>query len=206
MCFHINITSTLEEISQRFNVYIDKNSFNFTRGDLSAFTFPIIPVITNKNPDKLQFYQWGLIPSWWKNAKNDDIKKYTLNARWETLLEKPAFKNSIENRCLIIVDGFYEWQWLDSKGKKKQKYFITVEHPYKKPFAIAGLYNDWLNLETGEILPTCTIITVKAMGIMEEIHNTKKRMPLILEESIEKEWLNKKILSFPYVPLKAIPV
>ncbi|GIX40483.1 MAG: DUF159 family protein [Leptospiraceae bacterium] len=204
MCFHIRISSTLEEITERFQVIIENNTINFNPGDFNAFTFPYLPVITNKNPEKLQFYRWGLIPTW---SKNEEIKKFTLNARWESLKQKPSFKSSIKNHCLIIVDGFYEWKWLDPKGKRKQKYFITVDKPFKKPFAIAGLYNEWISPDTGEYIPTFTLITVKAKGIMEEIHNTKKRMPLILHESIEKEWLkNPDLKIFPDVPLFAEPV
>jgi len=197
MCFHIRVSSSLDKITQRFNVIVE-DTFNFRVGDFSAFTFPFIPVITNKSPEKLQFFRWGLIPPW---SKEEEIKKYTLNARWETLKEKPAFKHSINNRCLVVVDGFFEWKWLDPKGKKKQKYFITVDKPLKKPFALGGLYNEWINPNTGEILNTFTIVTIQAKGIMEEIHNSKKRMPLILREDIEKTWLENQLNDFPDVSL-----
>jgi putative SOS response-associated peptidase YedK len=198
MCFHIRVSSSLDEITQRFSVFIEDNTFSFRGGDFSAFTFPRIPVITNQNPERLQFFQWGLIPPW---SKEEEIKKFTLNARWETLNEKPAFKHSINKKCLVIVDGFYEWKWLDPHGKKKKKYFITVDNSLKKPFALGGLYSQWINPNTGEILDTFTIITIQAKGIMEEIHNSKKRMPLILREDVEKSWLENQLNDFPDVPL-----
>lgn len=93
-------------------------------------------------------------------------------------MEKPSFKDSINKRCLVIVDGFYEWQWLDKVGKSKQKYLIT--HKQDEPFAFAGLYNDWLNPATGDIRRTYTIVTTEANELMAEIHNNKKRMPVSL--------------------------
>jgi putative SOS response-associated peptidase YedK len=75
-----------------------------------------------------------LIPAW---AKDKTIQQYTLNAKIETLNEKPSFKNNIKNRCLVIADGYYEWQWLDPKGKNKQKYLITLTS--EEPFAFAGI-------------------------------------------------------------------
>ena len=94
----------------------------------------------------------------------------------------------MKNRCLIIADGFYEWQWLDKKGKEKQKYLITL--PGEQLFAFAGLWSRWVNLETGEIVKSYTIITTEADQLMSEIHNSKKRMPVILTRENENEWMN----------------
>ena len=126
----------------------------------------------------------GLIPFW---AKDDSIKQYTLNAKIETLNEKPAFKNSVKNRCLVIADGFYEWKWLDEKGRKKQKYLITL--PDSDLFAFAGIWSEWQNKSTGEIINSYSIITTEANELMAEIHNSKKRMPVILTKKNEKDWL-----------------
>ena len=83
----------------------------------NGFTYPKCPVVSSENTKLIKHYQWGLIPFW---AKDDSIKAYTLNAKIETIKEKPSFKGCIKNRCLVIVDGFYEWQWLDPKGKKNK--------------------------------------------------------------------------------------
>lgn len=203
MCFHIEISSSLEQIQNRFNANISTITTNFKTGYFSAFTFPYIPVITNKNPKEIQFFRWGLIPHW---SKNEDIKNYTLNAKIETINEKPSFKYYTQNRCLVVVDGFYEWKWLDPSGKKKEKYFITVDDSLNKPFALGGLFNIWINPITKEEVPTFTILTMEALGIMEEIHNSKKRMPFILHQEIEKEWLEGKVNPYRDVPLIAYKV
>lgn len=200
MCFHIKISSNIEQIQNRFDAVIKNNSIKFSSGDFTAFTFPYIPVITNKSPKEIQFFRWGLIPHW---SKNEDIKNYTLNARIETIREKPSFKYYLENRCFVIVDGFYEWKWLDPLGKKKQKYFITIDDSLKKPFAIGGLYSIWNHPETKQQIPTFTILTIQAKGIMEEIHNSKKRMPFILHQDIENNWLEDGVDAYHDIPLIA---
>ena len=93
----------------------------------------------------------------------------------------------INNRCLVISDGFYEWQWLDSKGTKKQKYLLTSKT--NDLFAFAGLYSDWIDKSTGELRNTYTIVTTVANALMSEIHNHKKRMPIILSPERESLWL-----------------
>ena len=86
-----------------------------------------------------------------------------------------------------MADGFYEWQWLDSKGKKKQKYLLSITN--EELFAYAGIWSEWLSTRTGEIIQSYSIITTEASGIMREIHNSKKRMPVILSRENEKDWL-----------------
>ena len=123
----------------------------------------------------------------------------TLNARIETIEEKPAFKDVVSQRCLVIANGFYEWQWLDSKGKNKIKYEIGLEND--ELFAFAGLYSNWINKETGEVKNTFTIVTTEANQLMSKIHNIKKRMPIILKREDEEKWLHNlpiKNVAFPY--------
>src|SRR5690606_2818733 len=127
-------------------------------------------------PTLIQHYNWGLIPSW---SKDEEIKKLTLNARIETIKEKPSFKNLINKRCLVIANGYYEWQWLDSKGKNKIKYEIGIGND--DLFAFAGLYSQWVNNSTGEIKDTYSIVITKANQLMAEIHNTKKIKQIILK-------------------------
>src|SRR5690606_30645533 len=150
----------------------------------NAFQFPATPVITNATPDLIQLYHWGLIPFW---AKDDGIKKNTLNAKMETIHEKPSFRNVVNNRCLVLADGFYEWQWLDEKGKQKQKYELTL--PNHEAFAFAGLWSEWTDKTTGELRYTYTILTTEANPLMSRIHNTKKRMPVIVAPDHERDWL-----------------
>lgn len=142
---------------------------------IKAFDFPKTPVITDEDPHAIQLYQWGLIP-YWSNATWN--RNYTLNARIETLDEKPSFKNITNNRCLIIVNGFYEWQHV---AGSKIKYEIGFNNEL---FALAGLYDHWADTKT------YTVVTTEAQGVMKVIHNTKLRMPVALYSQEEMSaWL-----------------
>jgi putative SOS response-associated peptidase YedK len=145
MCFHSKQSKSAQELKNRFKATFENEAL-FQPAIYNGFQFPQTPVITNKQPNTIQLFNWGLIPFW---AKDDSIKKNTLNARIETIHEKPSFKNSINNRCLILADGFYEWQWIDDKGKQKQKYLITLSKD--ELFAFAGLWSEWTDKQTGEV-------------------------------------------------------
>jgi putative SOS response-associated peptidase YedK len=191
MCFHSKLSKKAQVLQNRFKAKFENVDILLPE-IYNAFQYPKTPIITNREADKIQLFNWGLIPAW---AKDDTIKKMTLNARIETIAEKPAFKGSIKNRCLILADGFYEWQWLDPKGKNKQKYLITL--PDDDAFAFAGLWSEWIDKSTGELLKTYTILTTEANGLMSKIHNSKKRMPVIVSKENEKKWLEgDKINSF----------
>lgn len=196
MCFHSKQTKLALEVENRFNAKIEKKGLFQSQKNINGFNFAKNPIITDEKPNIIQHYNWGLIPSW---AIDEDIKKMTLNARIETIDEKPSFRNSINKRCLVIANGFYEWQWLDSKGKNKIKYEIGIGND--DLFAFAGLYSQWVNTITGEIKDTYTIVTTQANELMSEIHNTKKRMPIILKPEDENKWLDHNPIyeyAFPY--------
>ena len=183
MCFHFKQTKTEYSFgSQRLDGKVLTGIYN-------GFTHPKVSCITENDPHNVSNLSWGLIPEW---SKTEDIKKYTLNARIETINEKPSFKNA--KRCVIFADGFYEWKWLDPKGRKKQKYLI--EYPDSKLFGFAGLYDQWVNKETGEILESCSIVTTAAEGIMKEVHNSKLRMPVTLNIDSLSSWLNSQAVEF----------
>jgi putative SOS response-associated peptidase YedK len=185
MCFFTQQTKSAKEVENRFSAKIQHPEMFKSFQQINGFTFPKTPVITNQNNSTIQHFQWGLIPLW---ASDENIKKYTLNAKIETIHQKPSFKNVVNNRCLIIADGFFEWQWLDAKGKKKQPYLITL--PHKELFSFAGIWSEWINKNTGELINSYSIITTEANELMSEIHNTKKRMPVILGNHNELDWLN----------------
>lgn len=184
MCFHSKQSKSAQELQNRFNAKFENEAL-FQPMIYNGFNFPKTPVITNKKSDTIQFFNWGLIPIW---AKEDSIKKITLNCKIETAHEKPSFRNVINNRCLVLADGFYEWQWLDEKGKQKQKYELTL--PDNETFAFAGLYSEWLDKSTGELRNTYTILTTEANELMTKIHNTKKRMPVIVAKDNEQNWVH----------------
>lgn len=187
MCYYVSNSLTKKEMKDTFGV--EYSGAEFKASDfLNGYSFPKTPIITDENPYEAILGDWGLIPFW---SKDREIQKVTLNARLETLSEKPSFKNYVQNRCLILVKGFYEWKWLDSKGKKKEKYFIQLDNG-NQPFALGGIYNIWEDENTQEILTSFSIVTSDANELMSEIHNTKDRMPLVLSKAAEKAWLSEK--------------
>ena len=185
MCFHFKLSKS-EELFKALG--LKGHSIN---GLYDGFSHPYINVVTQDSPKEIKHFLWGLIPSW---AKNDDIKKYTLNARYETIKTKPSFKNA--KRCLIFADGFFEWKWLDKQGKKKQKYLIELQN--SQLFFFAGLYDQWIDKQTGEIINSCSIVTTQAKGVMRELHNSKMRMPIIIENNQMEEWLENKEINLSY--------
>jgi putative SOS response-associated peptidase YedK len=186
MCYHISIPEW-SAMDVLLDNAIRNDEWNEYYEHLSAFVFAKIPVLTLENPDKLQAFQWGLIPRWCRDEKEaKGISAMTLNAKSETVFEKSSFKNSMmQKRCLIFVDGFYEWR--DYK-KKKYPYFIRVKN--QNAFALGGIYESWVNEATGEIMNTCSIITTEGNSLMNQIHNTKKRMPLVLPKNKMMEWIS----------------
>ncbi len=184
MCFFTQQTKKAVEIEFRYQAKFE-DPFRFKPSEfINAYTFPATPVITNQEKKLIKHFNWGLIPGW---ANDENIKKYTLNARIETLQEKPSFRDYISNRCLIPANGFYEWQWLDPKGRFKQKYRITL--PDEELFSFAGIWSVWNDPEDSPKY-TYTLITTKANELMSKIHNTQKRMPVILSKEQEIEWLD----------------
>ncbi len=175
MCYQTKITKKKEKLEEHFNArLLDLDDFR-PNDIFKAFDFPKTPIITNEEPDLIQLYQWGLIPNW---ADSNWNRNYTLNARIETLDQKRSFQNIIDNRCLIIVNGFYEWQHINNS---KIKYEIGFNNEL---FALAGLFDQ------NEELKTYTVVTTEAKGIMQTIHNTKLRMPFALQSKQEmKAWL-----------------
>ncbi len=190
MCFHSKQSKSAQELENRFKIPV-KKTLVLKPSEYNGFEHPMTPVISSAEPNIIQLFQWGLIPSW---AKDTSIQKNTLNAKSETLHEKPAFKNVQHQRCLVIADAFYEWQWLDSKGKEKQKYELTM--PSNELFAFAGIWSDWINPVTHEKRSTYAILTAEANELMQKIHNTKKRMPLIVAREHEDAWLKTGISKF----------
>ena len=127
MCFHISINSSKNNIENKFSANFDSDYEFISNQNINGFSNPKVPVITSDRPKKIQFFNWGLIPHWIQNEeKANSIKSKTLNARSETLKEKPSFKNLIGRKhCLVIADGFYEWR---HEGLNKIKYHIYLEN------------------------------------------------------------------------------
>ncbi|WP_162054744.1 SOS response-associated peptidase [Pontibacter pamirensis] len=139
-----------------------------------------LPVVTNTQPHTIQFFSWGLQPFWARDAK---AVKRSINARAETLTEKPSFRNLLKSkRCLVPADGFFEWQ-VTPQGKVPHRILLQDENT----FSFAGLWDEWLDKSSGEILHTYTIITTEANELVKPIHD---RMPVILSPEAEELWLD----------------
>ncbi len=187
MCYYISITPKLTDIERRFSAKFTQPELFHSVYSASAFSHPAIPVISNEKLKCIDYFEWGLIPFWVKDRQSaGKIRERTLNARAETIFEKPSFRHSIRSkRCLIIADGFFEWR---HENNRAYPYYITLKH--HTLFALAGIWDDWLNPDTGELIRTFSIITTNANPLLEKIHNTRKRMPVILQRKYESQWLD----------------
>lgn len=179
---------TIEELEQQFL------RIRETQGPIfhaSGYSHPRLPVIHQDQENWVEMSFWGLIPFWTKDRTQAlSIRNKTINARSESLLEKPAFRKAGRyGRCLVVVDGFFEHH---HKGGKTFPY--KVEHQSEQPMVIAGVSDDWTDPQSGEIWRSFAIVTTKAEGLMAEIHNNPKlpepRTPLILNEDTQKAWLS----------------
>ena len=153
-----------------------------------------IPVIINNGANHLFMYRWGLIPFW---AKDPSISNKMINARAETIDEKPSFKTCLRRkRCLIVADGFYEWK---KEGSTKRPHRIILKN--KELFGFAGLWDTWKS-PTGEIVNSCSVITITPNEVMVPIHN---RMPVILPREVEQVWLDQEIIDSNFLKSLLMP-
>lgn len=175
MCGRYTLTIDIDAVAKAFHVAPTLQTaprYNI------APTQEVIGILHDERKH-LDFLRWGLIPSW---AKEESIGAKMINARAETLAEKPSFKRLLQGkRCLIVADGFYEWKQ-ESSGKTPM-YFTLPNH---EPFAFAGLWDTWKRPD-GQSIRTCTIITTEPNDLVAPIHN---RMPVILPTDAQEEWLD----------------
>ena len=140
-----------------------------------------VAAIRNAGDDRREIasLRWGLVPFW---AKDPSIGNRMINARAETVAEKPSYRAAYRHRrCIVLADGFYEWQ---RDGNVKTPYFISLASG--NPFGLAALWENWTDKETGESLQTTTLITTAANDFMKPLHH---RMPVVLEATTAGEWL-----------------
>jgi putative SOS response-associated peptidase YedK len=190
VCYYSSISVGFKIIETRFGVHFIQTELYKPVYSASAFTFPQMPVITNEEPTRVALLHWGLIPFWVKGESSAlNIRQRALNARSETIFDKPMFRKAVTTkRCLVVVDGFFEWR---HENKKSYPYYIRLKDD--QPFALAGIWDRWQNHETGKEMRAFSVITTEANLLMAQIHNTKKRMPVILTREDEKRWLSKDI-------------
>jgi putative SOS response-associated peptidase YedK len=180
MCGRFTFQPT-EELYERFHIVNRLDSlvprYNIAPGQM-------VPVIIANSPRRIVRMCWGLIPHW---AKDEKTAYNMMNARVETLTQRPAFRGLLShNRCLVPASGFYEWQ---GEGRDKTPYDI---HPEGQPYlAFAGLYNVWIT-PRGEEHSTFTIMTTEADPFMARLHH---RMPVVLDRDLEDDWLDPEVTS-----------
>jgi putative SOS response-associated peptidase YedK len=202
MCYNINyLTKKKEEYARRLGGLLSPDGFSKSWDAIQVKTIPVyydtgfnhpdIPVITHDKPDSLQLFGWGLIPFWVKDPKKAvELSNRTLNARGEEIFQKPSFRNSaVKKRCLILVDGFFEYHWYKDKS---YPFYITMKDGL--PMLLGGLWETWHYKPADMVRSTCSIVTTRANSLMEYIHNKPKgsegpRMPLIIPGGGEKKWL-----------------
>ena len=209
MCVFLSMRADKSNLQKRFNAEFLEEELFGRKYVQSAFEFPLWPVIPASRPTEIRLMSWGLVPSWIRDSHSaSEIRKKTVNSRAETLYEKPSFrKAAVSGHCLVLADGFFEFRELNGK---KYPYFIRLRDG--RLFAMAGLSESWLDPETGELIPTFSIVTTVANPLMAVIHNTKKRMPVILPAEKEKDWLQSGregaplLVPYPESEMEAWPV
>lgn len=187
MCFNVSVSKDIKQLEKKFNAKASKGNNFISIFSVNAFGFNKLPIITNATQNVIDFFHWGLVPSWVTNEKKaNDIRSYNINAVSETLHKKPSFRGSYKNkRCLVLVDGFYEYHKINSA---KIPYYIKFQN--HEAFALAGLWDIWTNSESNNVYKSFTIVTTKANSLLEKVHNSKKRMPVILNSENQNIWLN----------------
>jgi len=178
MCGRFVGFRSLDELKGIFP--IDKATCEAIANYNAAPSQEILAIAKYEGENWLVKFHWGLVPFW---AKDISIGSRMINARLESIAEKPSFRSAFKKRrCLILADGFYEWK--GEKGRK-QPMFITL--PDHKPFAFAGLWETWNKDDQDSSYKSCTIITTQASESIREIHH---RMPVILKPQVYESWLD----------------
>lgn len=179
MCGRYTLFANYEDIVDRFEIEAGIAEEEYEKSYNIAPSQQVLTVINDGSVNRLGYLKWGLVPSWAKDAK---IGYKLINARAESLADKPSFRNAYRNRrCLILADSFYEW-----KRNGDNKFPMRIKMKSNQLFAMAGLWEAWPTPE-GRKLYTCSIITTEANELVSQIHD---RMPVILPREYEGKWLD----------------
>lgn len=185
MCFSYAINFSPEKVKTKFgikDVSLPTQGFFF-----NGFDHPDLPVITMNNEELIcENMSWGLIPHWAKGEQQAlELRNLSLNAKSETAFEKPMFQIAWESHpCLIVASGFFEWKHINNQ---RIPHYIFA--PNDEIITMAGIYDIWTNTISGEVIKSYSILTTTANPFMAEIHNIKKRMPVIIHEKNRSNWL-----------------
>ena len=188
MCYHYALAVQAAQLEDRYKAKMPDTDPALPRYHINAYQYTPCPIITRQEPDRIQLFNWGLIPHWVKTREDaDQIRARTINARSESIFDKPSFRGSIKSgkRCLIPATGFFEWHTI---GRNKFPFYIAT---HDQPIvSIAGIWDEWPDPETGEILYSYSLLTTDANPLLAAIHNSKERMPCLLSPAAEKDWLH----------------
>ncbi len=186
MCFTVNVNIVREELEERYgSELIDHDKYRPSYY-YHAYSLPSMPVVCSDRSAGIRLFRWGLVPSWAADEQEaKEIMLKTFNARSETIASKPAFRESFASRrCLVPVRGFFEWQHM---GGRKIPWYITLRD--EDIFSLAGIWDSWI-MQGGITLNSFSVVTTRANELMQEIHNTKRRMPVIIPAAAEDIWLS----------------
>jgi putative SOS response-associated peptidase YedK len=176
VCGRFTLLTDLSVITETFAVQDVAGEYSPSH---NVFPGQQVAVVVHDKANRLVNFRWGLIPSW---AKDPLIGGRLINARAETVAEKPSFRAAFQkHRCLVLADGFYEW-----KREDKRKIPMHFSLKSGRPFGFAGLYEHWRSPE-GQVIGSCTIITTNANALVAAVHD---RMPVILPKGAETEWID----------------
>ena len=185
MCNTLEINLHLAEVQDHLNAKLSKALKWYPRYYASAFDLPEVPVLDYTST--IVTKHWGLIPFWVKDRlEAEKVRFKAFLARGETVDTKQLFREAFQQRrCLMIASGFFEWQ---HRGREKIPHYIYPKE--RQPLTVAAIHERWTDRETGEIIETCAMITTEANAFWGEIHNSQKRMPVIVESQDRDAWLN----------------
>jgi putative SOS response-associated peptidase YedK len=203
MCNRRALYSKMSDLEYYYSAEYSEEVEGMTEGDgqwepafhINGFNHNAAPLITSRDPSKIRLLNWGLIPHKTKSLQDAlSIRQQTLMARSEEMFEKYAYAELVKagKRCLIPTNGYFEHRWIDEKGKTKIPYYIFLKD--KPIFSIGGIYSKWIDPLMGKEYYTYTVCTTTANDFAATIHNTGKRMPVILAtKEAEQAWLNPKL-------------
>jgi putative SOS response-associated peptidase YedK len=217
MCYHIRMSAEEKKIAKAMKAnWLDPNTFT-PKAEFNGFTNPATPIVRFDDPRTIVQYEWGLLGDYLTYKGFDKFSKEALkarngclNARIEELETKATYKSKIGNRCIVAMDGMYEWQWASPGATKSDKTKYLVTKPDESVFCCAGLFNEWKDPKTGVITYCYTIVTTEGNDLMKQIHNNGERMLVVLNDDEHEHWLDPKVphMAFwdrSHIELKAVP-
>ena len=173
-----------EKLAQRLGVTLPESDRGYERFNIAP-TQEVLAVVEDRDGRRIEGLRWGLIPRWAKDAK---VGFRMINARAETVLERPSYRSLVKHakhRCLVLADGWYEWQKPEDPKQPRRPVHFSLDDG--RPFCFAGLWTTWSAPE-GDIVPSCTIVTCEANEVTRPIHD---RMPVVLADAAQwKLWLD----------------